>query len=458
MDDDTNVLGQKIMTCPTISVNRSGLRSRVKHWAQLHLRILGLALGVVLFASIATGGESKNVRLAVVPFFAPAGNDQLQKVSLVLPELLTAELSHQSSFEVVERDKVGAILNELQLAADGLSSSDVVMKLGQMLACDRLASGSLVMTESGIQIWAKIIDTRTGVVLDIQSVPYVGTNLSVTVKGIATFLSQAVARPRPRQFIALGRFTDISISTAREDWSRRLRAIIERHFLATGFGVVEREAIRPVIEEYQLEGAGLTGSYSNRVKLQPAFWIVDGGCKWVRDTQDKVSVALRVQKVGGREQVFQLTELPGTNLEHAVLATIRSSLIGPNQVVAGQASLEEARYPVGAGDGTGRGASPGAPNATRRPRTCRKRRSDEKTIGRQLKGLKKRYCLIPTISTPSVCSPMGYSATKTCYSDNAPRICCRKLLRRATKALPLGRKNGWARPSQRRFVSRHRSR
>src|SRR5947209_1922812 len=86
----------------------------------LWLVILGCAL-IAFATSISGGAESSSIRLAVGPFFAPEAHKELQTVGSALPDLLTAELSHQSRFQLVERDKVNAIWNELHLTSSGLA-------------------------------------------------------------------------------------------------------------------------------------------------------------------------------------------------------------------------------------------------------------------------------------------------------------------------------------------------
>ena len=311
------------------------------------LRFWGLLLVAtvpVWCATKARALETNSIRLAIGPFFAPVGNTALEKAATDLPDLLTASLSHENRFQLVEREKINAVWSELHLAEAGLASADTIGKLGRILSCDWLISGSFVQTESGAQVWVKVIDTQNGVVLDLQSVRYNPTNFSATVSNAAAFLAQASPRASARQFITLGRFADLSVSSTREDWSQRLPALIEKHFLAAGYGVVEREAVTPIFSEFQLQTAGLTGDSTNQVKLKPAFWVVDGGCKWIYDTQDKLSVALRVQKMGGGEQNFRFTKPPGAELEEAVVAAIQSALTNTTPITSEQAQIAEANF------------------------------------------------------------------------------------------------------------------
>jgi hypothetical protein len=303
-----------------------------------------LIFGAVVLLMTSVGfAETNSVRLAIGPFFAPAGNTPLEKAASELPDLLTASLSQQNRFQLVEREKVNAIWNELHLAEAGLTSADTVGKLGRILSCDWLVSGSFVQTGSGAQIWVKVISTQDSVVLDLQAVPYNGTNFSATADAIAKFLAQTGSRSRPREFMALGKFEDRSISSTREDWSPRLVALIEKHFLAAGYGIVEREAMGPIFAEYQLQTAGLTGDSTNQVKLKPAFWIVDGGCKWIYDTQNKLSVTIRIRKMGGTEQELNFSQPPGDALEKAVVEAIQSALTNANPMTLEQMQQEEGK-------------------------------------------------------------------------------------------------------------------
>ncbi|PYJ05328.1 MAG: hypothetical protein DME25_08630, partial [Verrucomicrobia bacterium] len=256
--------------------------------------------------------------------------------------MLMVELSRSERFQLVDREKVQSVLNELNVSASGLSSRNTVAKLGQVLSCDWLVSGSFVQTSKGTQVWAKIIDVRSGVVLDMDALPYESGNLPGTVERIHSFLAKAGPRPRGRQFITLGRFVDRRpwLSASREDWSRRLVATIEKRFYSEGYGVVEMEAVTPIFEERRLEAA--IGQTEDRVRLQPAFWLVDGGCKWIEGNPAKLEVGLRVQRVGGPEQMFRFTASPGEGVEEALLETLRTALANTNTVASENSAKAEA--------------------------------------------------------------------------------------------------------------------
>src|SRR5438067_8636554 len=134
----------------------------------------GLLLVLSLLSSVAASGgaESNVIRLAIGPFLAPPANNDMRQASQILPELLVGELSRVPRFQLVEREKAQTVWNELNLNASGLVARDTVAKLGRVLACDWVVSGSLVQVASRTYVWTKVINVRDGVVLDLNATPY----------------------------------------------------------------------------------------------------------------------------------------------------------------------------------------------------------------------------------------------------------------------------------------------
>ncbi|HEY3762724.1 MAG TPA: CsgG/HfaB family protein [Verrucomicrobiae bacterium] len=304
-----------------------------------------LSLLVLAFFTFCLSAQTNApIRLAIVPFFAPSGNEPLQQIGSLVPDLLSVKLSNENQFQLVERERINAVWNELNLAEAGFISPDAIQKFGHFLSCDWLVSGSVVQAGTNTQVWVKVIDVQSSVVLDLQLFQYDPANPSAIIPAISSFLKTFNPQSQPRRFIALGKFIDTSLSSTRPDLSVPLRALIEKHFLGEGFGVVERESIAPIFSEFELQNEGLTRESTNQVRLKPAVWILDGGYQWIYSTQDEVSVALRIQKVGGGAQIFRFTKPPGDELEKTVVDTIQlaftnTSLLTMEQAQAAEASL-----------------------------------------------------------------------------------------------------------------------
>jgi hypothetical protein len=302
-----------------------------------------ISIALALFAVSAHAAETNSLRLAVGPFFAPPDNQPLQRTAAMLPDLLTVSLSKQNQFQLVERQKVAEVWRELKLTIHGLNSANAVLNLGRVLACDEFVTGTFVVTRTNTQIWISVIDTRSGVLTDLKLLPFNATNLDAALETIASALDQTRTRNPSQKFIALGRFLDLSISATRENWSDRLRALIGRYFVEAGYAVVDNETVAPIYEEFQLDRAGLSESPTNRVKFQPSFWLIEGRCKWVRDTEDQLSVAIRVRKLGVGEKEFQFRAPPGPELVSNVCATIENDLTSARAASLEQAAGEETK-------------------------------------------------------------------------------------------------------------------
>jgi hypothetical protein len=88
-----------------------------------------------------------------------------------------------------------------------------------------------VQVETNTQVWVKVIDVQSSVVLDLQSFPYNAANFSATISAISDFVAQINPRSQPRQFIALGNFVCRNSTPGHREWSVRLQVLIEKHFL-----------------------------------------------------------------------------------------------------------------------------------------------------------------------------------------------------------------------------------
>jgi TolB-like protein len=198
-----------------------------------------LAASLSFHPGVARSAEAKAVRVAVGPFLAPAANDELRNAGKLIPELLTVEMSQATRFQLVEREKILNVWSELNLSSASLVARDSVAKLGRVLACDWLISGSLVQANGHTHVWTKVIDVRNGVVVDLNVTPYERGVVTNVVSQIAAFLNQTGSKPKGRQFVVMDSVVDMNPThrAKREDWSKRLQALMEKHFLDSGFGV-----------------------------------------------------------------------------------------------------------------------------------------------------------------------------------------------------------------------------
>jgi TolB-like protein len=276
-------------------------------------------------------GSPSSVRIAVGPVFAPVNRQDLRDAAQIVPELIAVDLSQRPEFQLVEREKTETIWNELKLDAAGLVSREKVGRLGRMLACDWVISGSFVQAEAKTILWTKIIDARSGTVVDLQPAAFLPGVVTNVARQMAAFVVHARTVPTNRQFVAMGPMVDMTPGTeGHEDWSRRVATLLEKGLMERGYGVAEMAAVGPIFEERRLDHAGVNG-LADRIRLQPAFWFIDGGCESLAGPA-RVAVGLRVQRVGAPPQMLRVTNAPGPVLEQEVLNAVARVLAQASKI------------------------------------------------------------------------------------------------------------------------------
>ncbi|HMJ88827.1 MAG TPA: ankyrin repeat domain-containing protein [Candidatus Acidoferrum sp.] len=168
---------------------------------------------------------------------------------------------------------------------------------------------------------------RSGVVLDLQAT-LLSKDITPSLIEVSGFVSKVGrSNAAPRQFVALGPFRDYSMTAGRPDWSRQLQMLLEKRLRDQGFGTVEREAIGMITQELDLSAQGVTAAQTNRVRMQPAFWLIDGGSQWLGVSATNLSLTLRIQKVGSLETVLRLTNAPGAVMEEAIKTALPRAML-----------------------------------------------------------------------------------------------------------------------------------
>jgi hypothetical protein len=86
---------------------------------------------------------------------------------LLYDQLISAIIS-QHRFNLVERNRLEEVLLEQKLSQTELVKRLGVMRLGQILAADAVMIGTLHETEEAIEVYARLVNPQTGVIIDSQ--------------------------------------------------------------------------------------------------------------------------------------------------------------------------------------------------------------------------------------------------------------------------------------------------
>ncbi len=120
----------------------------------------------ILFAQ--NDGRPALVTLAILPFENLTGNTDDSWLSRGFAEELTAALSGVPSVRVIERNQLDRVLREQDFQLSDVSDPSNGIRLGKLLAVQKLLLGSYQVVDGYLRATARLVDTETGMV-DPQS-------------------------------------------------------------------------------------------------------------------------------------------------------------------------------------------------------------------------------------------------------------------------------------------------
>ncbi|HAH05185.1 MAG TPA: VWA domain-containing protein [Elusimicrobia bacterium] len=144
-------------------------------------KLAGIAAGLVLVAALGGAAHaeplkslakrlekglksSPNKKVAVLNFAYPGG--ALTEGSVVVQERLTTHLVQSGRLEVIERNLLKKVLEEMKLEATGLIDAETTKRLGKVLGVGALVTGTLNDLQDGkAELNARAIDAETGLIL-----------------------------------------------------------------------------------------------------------------------------------------------------------------------------------------------------------------------------------------------------------------------------------------------------
>ena len=104
--------------------------------------------------------------LGVTPFRLTGNDATLTALGFAIADLLTTDLSRSSQLQLVERARLGEVLQELDLAKSGRVDSTTAPRAGKLLGARRLVFGALdTLARGELRLSVRIADVETGVLL-----------------------------------------------------------------------------------------------------------------------------------------------------------------------------------------------------------------------------------------------------------------------------------------------------
>jgi len=109
-------------------------------------------------------------RLAIIYFDNSGGDPSMEKLKKGLADMLITDLSNVNMLDIVERDKLDAILKEQKLNNSKDFDPNTVSKIGKLLGAQVILTGGYFEMMGSLRIDARFIDVETGKILKSDGV------------------------------------------------------------------------------------------------------------------------------------------------------------------------------------------------------------------------------------------------------------------------------------------------
>jgi tetratricopeptide (TPR) repeat protein len=146
-----------------------GRTNRVRKSLEQHLaaitrkEIEASAKAAILNERQLTGVAGNPRTVAVMPFAFIGADTTLKSLERGFAELVTTDLARFEELTVVERARLQAILDELNLQASGATDASTNVRMGKLIQAGKLVSGKLEMrTATQMTATAAVVDVTTG--------------------------------------------------------------------------------------------------------------------------------------------------------------------------------------------------------------------------------------------------------------------------------------------------------
>src|SRR5439155_20548849 len=182
--------------------------------------------------------ESQTIILAIGGLgFADDARNRL------IGDLTLAELGSAQGIELVDRQSLDVVIGEMQSSLSGLVRARDAIRIGALVRADWFLLGGTSSSRAGNAVIARIVDARTGIMRDVAVIKDDGDNLSLG-QALAAFVRrcrQDATSPKPRTFLAIGSFADLSINDRQAGFPARLRAGLTAAFKDSRITLLERD-------------------------------------------------------------------------------------------------------------------------------------------------------------------------------------------------------------------------
>lgn len=247
-----------------------------------------------------------------------------------LADLVAVHLSTEPKFDLVERRELNTALKEAELSASGNVRAKDAVQLGKLIRADEFLLGTSVAIDNTNYLFVRLVDARNGVIRAINVFQDTGS-----VEALADKMADFASRENKghfeerKNYLAIGVIQNLGVNNRFSAFPAEMRGSVTAR-LDGKATVLERDVVSFLANEVQLDMAGLTDTAGKpAAQMQFGFWIVDGFYQSYEVSNAVVQLKLRVERVQGKQQVFDLQGKPDELFFSKIGETITDALKQP---------------------------------------------------------------------------------------------------------------------------------
>lgn len=161
------------------------------HWMRVGI-VIGLASASAAWAADGAKTEAQRPTVAVLYFDYPGDDPELKVLSKGLASMLITDMGAQEGFDVVEREKIQAIIEELELSRTELMDPSKALQIGKIVGAQRMVTGTYWELLGKMRIDTRMFDVETAVQVCTAGVTDVRDNFFTMEADLADKLSVAM--------------------------------------------------------------------------------------------------------------------------------------------------------------------------------------------------------------------------------------------------------------------------
>jgi len=120
---------------------------------------------LAILLALGTTASAKTTTAAVMPLGKGAGGAEFDGLGRALADMMVTDLSQSKTLQLVERMKLGLVLDELKLAKSGFLDQRTAQKLGHGLGAQLVITGTFSVVSGTFVMDCRIVVVKSGAIL-----------------------------------------------------------------------------------------------------------------------------------------------------------------------------------------------------------------------------------------------------------------------------------------------------